>query len=335
MTAPDRALNRAEKAAVVLSVLGVERAGPILEQFSEGALRSFAIAMSRLGNIPPETVLAVITEFLADLDRHDLTVDGGIEEAREMLRDYVNEATLLRIMDDAVGPSASNVWQRLAKVDETALIDFLSHEHAQTAAVVLSRLSPEHAAQLLSGMEVEFARDVALGLGRAAALDPGVIEAIGLSLGRDFLAKQRGTSPVRPAERIGSIMNFTTETVRRAVLGRFEEIDPDLAAEVKRRLFTFADIPTRLEARDVTAVVRAVDRETLLKALAGAADNAQKSADFLLASISSRVADQIREELADVGRVRTREAEDAQNAILKEIRALEKAGEITLLGEDD
>ena len=330
------ALTRAQKAAIILGVLGSDAAGPLLEQLNEDALRNFAVAMSRLRNVPPETVTAVIGEFLEALPRMEMTVSGGLEHARMMLEEFVNEATLSRIMDDAEVPSVKNVWQKLATVDETVLIDFLSHEHPQTAAVVLSKLSAEKAGQLLGRMNPDFARGVALGLAKASSLDASVVEAIGLSLGRDFLLKQRsGGKSFKPADRIGAIMNFTTGEIRQAVLSYLDEVQPVLAEEVKRKLFTFQDIPKSLERRDVTAVVRATDPDALLKALAGAAETAPETQEFLLSNISSRVAEQLRADLAELGKVRAREAEEAQTAVVKVIRDLESSGALALISEDD
>jgi len=327
-----QALSNPEKAAVILGVLGSEMSGPIIEQFGEDMLRNFAHAMSRLRNIQPETVAKIIAEFRREIGRMDMTVWGGPTQAREMLQDYVNEATLGQIMDDIDSPSVHNVWKKLSKVDDTALAEFLAREHPQTVAVVLSKLSAEHAARILGRLEEERARDVVFGLTRTAGLDSRVVDAIGQSVSRDFLAKQTDKEPsFKPAERIGSIMNYAPGNVRNAVLAHLDQTEPEFAEEVKRKMFTFEDIPDRVERRDIAAIVRVTEPDVLLKALAGAADNAQEAREFILSSISSRVAEQIRGDLADLGKVKIREAEEAQSTMLKVIRDLESQGDLSLI----
>jgi len=329
-------LNRPEKAAIILGVLGAEGAGPLLEQLDEGALRTFAGAMARLERIPPEAVAATISEFLAEIEAMDLSVSGGLSRARDMLQDYVNEATLARIMDDAESPSIHNVWQKLSKVDDTALTEFLCREHPQTAAVVLSKLPAEHSARIIGLMESGRACEIVMGLTRAAGLEANVVEAIGRSVSRDFLANQRDAGEnYRPADRIGAIMNFTPGNTRQTVLDFLDKEDAELADLVKRKMFTFQDIPDRIEKRDIPTIVRAVDGEVFLKAMSGAAETAPETREYMLSSISSRVAEQVRADIAELGKVKVREAEEAQTAILKVIRDLQDTGDLKLIEQED
>ena len=213
------ALSQGQKAAIILGVLGADRAGPLLEQMDEETLRNFALCMARIRKIQPEVVRATIIEFLDEIERLEMTVHGGVSEAKVILEDYVNEETLTRILDDVDSPSAKTVWKKLSKVDDAALAEFLSHEHPQTVAVVLSKLPAEHAARLLGRLSEERARDIVLGLTRTASLDPRVIDAIGQSVSRDFLSKQRNEEPgFKPADKIGAIMNYAPGNIRHSVL---------------------------------------------------------------------------------------------------------------------
>ncbi len=329
-------LTQAQKAAIIIGILGPDGAGPILEQFTEPTLRNFATAMSKLHKIQPEAVRATIGEFLYELDRMDETVQGGLGHARQILQDYVAEATLTQIINEVDKPSASNVWKKLSTVDDQALAEFLTREHPQTAAVVLSKLSAEHAARVLGRVDAASARDIVFGLTKTAGLDASVIEAIGFSVSEDFLANHRGgDTAFKPSERIGTIMNYTPGDIRQAVLGFLDETQPELAEAVKASMFTFQDIPERIERRDMAGVVRQVDNDTLLNALKGAEDNAPETGEFILASISSRVAEQLRESLGEIEKIKIREAEEAQNAVLKAIREMEASGELKLIAIDD
>jgi len=329
-------LTRQQKAAIILGVLGTEAAGPILEQFDEASLRGFAQGMARLRHVEPEVVEATIAEFLHELDRFERTVKGGLTEARGLLEPHLKDAMLAQILDDVDSPTAHNVWKKLGRVNEDALADFLKREHPQTAAVVLSKLSSEVAARLLSRFESDRARDIVVGIAKAQTLDTAVIEAIGASVSRDFLANHKTEGGrVNPAERVGAIMNFTAADIRNHVLETISEQEPDFAEEIKRRMFTFEDIPERVETRDVAGIVRAVEQETLLRALAAAEETAPNTREFLLNNISTRVADQLREDLAELGTVRRRDGEQAQNAVILTIRKLVERGEIKLIEHED
>ncbi|MGD1927031.1 MAG: FliG C-terminal domain-containing protein [Paracoccaceae bacterium] len=130
-------------------------------------------------------------------------------------------------------------------------------------------------------------------------------------------------------------MNYTSGEIRQSVLDFLGEKQPEFLEAVKARMFTFADIQDRIEKRDITAIVRATAPEDLLKAMIGAQDTAPQTFEFIINSLSSRVAEQLREEMADAGKVKVREAEEAQNAMLKVIRAMEAAGELALIAVDE
>jgi flagellar motor switch protein FliG len=335
--AGERQLTRQQKAAIIIGALGPEAAGPLLERLDEASLRGFAEGMAQLRRIEPETVSRTIREFLEELTRPTPRLAGGLKTARGMLEQHVDEGTLMRILDDVDVPSVHNVWRKLSRVDEDALAEFLKREHPQTAAVVLSKLSSELAARVLSRFEPDRARDVVLGITKTQSLDPRVIETIGASVSRDFLAGQNADGFRRnPAERVGAIMNFTAAEIRNHVLEHIAETQPDFAEEIKRKMFTFEDIPARVESRDVASLVREADRDALLRALAGARESAPEAAEFVLSNISSRMAEQLREELGEIGKVRRKESEAAQAEIIMTVRALVERGDMRLVvGEDD
>ncbi|MEO0623494.1 MAG: FliG C-terminal domain-containing protein [Pseudomonadota bacterium] len=329
-------LTRQQKAAIVIGVIGPDAAGPLLERLDESSLRGFAEGMSRLKRIEPEVVNAVIREFLHELDRADSTIRGGLKLARGMLERHLDDQTLTRILDGVDAPSVHNVWRKLAKVSEEAIADFLKREHPQTAAVVLSKLSSEQAAGVLSRFPPDRARDVVMGITKTQNLDPKVIETIGASVSRDFLAGQNADGVRRdPAERVGSIMNFTAAEVRTHVLDSIGESQPDFAEEIKRKMFTFEDIPARIETRDVSAIIRGAEPDVLLRALAGARETMPESAEFILSNISSRMAEQLRENLNEIGKVRRKESEAAQNEIIMLIRGMVDRAEIKLVVSDE
>ena len=86
---------------------------------------------------------------------------------------------------------------------------------------------------------------------------------------------------------------------------------------MRRSIFTFANIPQRIAARDIPRVIRAIDQATLITALAGAdAAGMQTSAEFILDNMSVRMADQLREEVQDRDKVSASDMEEASSIIV-------------------
>jgi flagellar motor switch protein FliG len=138
-----------------------------------------------------------------------------------------------------------------------------------------------------------------------------------------------------PVERVGAILNQSPSATRDDVLEGLDAEDADFAGLVRKAIFTFAHIPERLEQRDVPRVLRAVDQAVLVTALAAGQRSQPETTQFLLSNMSQRMADNLREEMAGLGRIREKDAELAMAAVVNAIRSVESAGEITLKTEDE
>ena len=128
-----------------------------------------------------------------------------------------------------------------------------------------------------------------------------------------------------------SILNRVT--ARRKTIIALEEDDPELAEEIKKRMFVFEDIVT-LDDRSIQRVLREVDSRELALALKAASEEV---AERIYKNMSKRAAEMMREDIEYLGPVRLRDVEEAQQKIVSIIRKLEEAGEIIVArgGEDE
>lgn len=100
-------------------------------------------------------------------------------------------------------------------------------------------------------------------------------------------------------------------------------------------MFTFGDIPDRIEIKDVSKLVRAVDNATMATALSGAATSEKETVDFILSNLSKRPSEQLSEEIRELGEVKPKDADAAMNAVVQGIRDLETSGEIMLITPEE
>jgi flagellar motor switch protein FliG len=202
---------------------------------------------------------------------------------------------------------------------------------------VLSKLKVSRAAQLLGGLPGPLARRITYAVSLVSPVSPRTVarigEALGAELGRDVPRAFAGG----PVERVGALLNFSRAATRDDVLEGLGETDPGFAEAVRRSIFTYANIPARVGVRDVPKILRAVEQKVLVTALAAssASEEAQKTADFILANISQRMAETIRGEMQDLGAVKPADGEAAMTAVVAAIRELEEAGEIYLVAEEE
>jgi flagellar motor switch protein FliG len=112
----------------------------------------------------------------------------------------------------------------------------------------------------------------------------------------------------------------------RHLLESLEQTDPELAEEVRNRMFVFEDI-TKLGNQAIQRVLREIDNRDLAVALKGATKEVSK---VIFDNISKRLQEMIKEDIEFMGPVRVRDVEEAQQKIVNVIRKLDDAGEIII-----
>jgi len=138
--------------------------------------------------------------------------------------------------------------------------------------------------------------------------------------------------------RIGAILNSTAAATREDILEGLLAEDTEFGEGVRKSIFTFADIAARVSVQDVPKIMRDIDPGELVRALASATKAGGKlepSASHLLDNMSKRMAENLREEMAEVGALKQADAEAAQNAVVTAIRDAADGGVITLVEPDE
>jgi flagellar motor switch protein FliG len=329
--APRAALGRKAKAAIVVRLLLNEGADIPLGDLPDDLQARLTQTMGGMGVIDKATLMEVIGEFAQELDGIGLSFPPGIAGALSALDGRLSPQTAARLRKEAGVRQFGDPWARIRSVDLDDLVTLVDAESVEVAAVLLSKLDTAVAAALLGRLPGPQARRIAYAVSLTGAVTPEAVDRIGLSL-----AAQLDTRPVlafddAPEKRVGAILNFSASRTRDDVLSGLDETDADFAQQVRRTIFTFADIPARIAPRDIPKCARAIPQDRLVAALASAVQTGQQAAaDFILGAMSSRMADGLREEIAEAGQVSEADGEAAMGELVAAIRTLADSGEITM-----
>ncbi len=220
-------------------------------------------------------------------------------------------------------------------MDSELLLPDLERESIEVGAVILSKLKVSKAAELLGQMPGERARRITYAVSLTGDIAPGVVLRIGHAIAEQLDAQPERAFDEGPVERVGAILNFSPSATRDDVLDGLDQADSGFAQRVRRAIFTFANIPDRIDPRDVPKITREVDQTDLITALAAATGKLEKVTEFILSNMSQRMADQLREEMQEAGEINEMDGEAAMTAVVMAIRELESSGEIFLVAEDE
>ncbi len=325
-------LTRAQKAAIIVRFLMNEGADVSLADLPDELQARLTTQMGSMRYVDRGTLAEVVAEFANELEGMGLTFPRGLPGALSALDGRISPQTAARLRKEAGVRQYGDPWALIKATDAATLKPILEEESAEVAAVILSKLDVARAADLLGLLPGPAARRITYAISQTGSVSPQAVDRIGLALAAQLQDVPQSAFADDAVERVGAILNYSAAAIRDEVLEGLEETDQDFAALVRRAIFTFVHLPDRVKPVDVPRILREVDQAVLVTALAGAQDDALAPvAEFLLSNISKRLAEALREEIAERGRVRPREAEAAQTEIVNAVRRLEAAGEISLV----
>lgn len=332
---PVQPLTRPQKAAVIVRFLLAEGVKVSLRKLPDDVQLALTQEMTGLRTINHATLEAVVEEFLGEIDAIGLQFPDGLDKALGLVGDSLTPTAAARLRNQAGVDFEGDTWEVLQSVDEERLLPVLEHESIEVAAVILSKLKVSTAASILSRLPGPQARRIAYAVSQIGSIAPDTVRRIGVSLAEELDARPARAFDDEPVARVGAILNYSTAGTRDEVLEGLEETDKAFAEEVRKAIFTFANIPGRVAPRDIPKVLREVEPEALLLSVAYAAGKDADAAEFILANISQRMAENIRNEAEGKADVSTSEGEAAMSAVVAAIRELEAKGEIFLTVEDE
>ena len=230
-----------------------------------------------------------------------------------------------------VNSTTSSGFYMLRNVDPNQIIPFISKEHPQTIALILSQLEAAQAAGVLNGLPEELQADVSFRIAQMESISPQVLSELESSLADDLQSILSGqVTEIGGPKAVAEILNRTGRSTEKAVLERLDAQDPELAEDVRNQMFVFDDI-ANLTDREIQLILREVDSKDLATALKGANDEMK---DRIFTNVSERVGTMMKEEMDFSGPVRMSDVEEVQLRVVQTVRQLEEAGQVTIVRGD-
>ena len=329
MTATDATdeLTPQQKAAAFLVALGPDTASAILSFLDEDEVESIAQEISRLGRIPPGTLEGVLEEFHNAIISEGTGMSGGIEFARQLMENWQGSRRD-EIMQSLLEAAENRPFRFLTDLSPDQVVQFLSEEHPQTIALILTHLPTTFGAQILSLLPSAMQVDIALRVAHMDRTAPEMIERVeeGLRgrLGNIGTADLKG--PKDGTDNLAELLNTADRTTEKLILDTLGETDPELAERVRALMFVFEDI-VQISDKDLQEVLRTIDTKQLALALKGVSEEVS---DAIFRNLSERATETLREEIDFLGPVKVKEVEAAQTAIVAVIRELDEEGRIAM-----
>jgi flagellar motor switch protein FliG len=305
------------------------------------------IAKKVIGSLAPDVVEAVAQAML-ELPA-DLGAPGKVQDLHRELALGLNsqkrvqacrESELEPLLAASLGAERSKKvlaaikerrlqerpFMELEAADPYAVGKQLAQESPAVAAVVVAHLAPSFSAAALNAFEREKALEI---VKRVATLTPPPFPVLRRIAQRLAARTAETAGDPRPPDgkarlkTVAELLSNTTPEMEKSVIDSIQAEDAQMASDIREFLFTWEDIGT-IDKRSMQKFLGAVDTKTLSLALKGASAAVEQN---VMANLSQRVRDMVKEERELVGAVPLSEVLAGREEVLRGVRALIESGE--------
>ena len=316
-------------AAIFLMSLGEQEASEVFKHFSPKEVQKLGEAIARMRNVSRDKVDQVIMRFSDDASAQSLLVADTSSYVRSVLRRALGEDKAGLLIDRILQGGDVSGIESLKWMDPISVAELLRNEHPQIVAAILVHLDYEQSAAVLMQFTDRQRSEILLRVATLEGIQPTALKDLNEVLfrvlaGGDKIRKS-SLGGVKAAAEIINLLGTNTETV---VLDSIRSYDPELAQKIVDKMFVFDDIG-KLDPVAIQTVLKEVASETLIVALKGGSPELREK---ILANMSRRAGEALREDLESRGPLRLSEVEAQQKEILKTVRRLADEGQITLGG---
>ena len=321
-----------QDAAILLMSLGEAEAAEVFKHLSPKEVQKLGEAIARTRTVTRERVDEVVDKFTTVASSQSLLVNDSGDYVRSVLKRALGDDKATLLIDRILQGGDVSGIESLKWMDAQSVAELLRSEHPQIVAAIMVHLEFDQAADVMKLLSERQRNEVMLRIATMEGIQPTALKDLNEVLfqvlaGADKVRKSSLGGVKTAAEMINLMGNAIEGTVIEAIRNH----DPDLAQKIMDKMFVFDDL-SGLDNKSIQMVLKEVASDTLIAALKGAQPELKEK---ILANMSSRAAETLREDLESRGPMRLSEVEAQQKEVLKIVRRLADEGQIVLAGGGD
>jgi len=319
-------------AAIFLMSLGEEEAAEVFKHLTPKEVQKLGETIANMRAVSHEKVDQVMTRFTEEAASQKLLVSDTNDYVKAVLRRALGDDKASLLIDRILQGSDVSGIEGLKWMDPQSIAELLRNEHPQIMAAILVHLDSDLVAGVLKHLTERSRNEVMLRIATLEGIQPTALkdlnEVLYTVLAGGDKVRKTSLGGVQTAADIINLMGTAIET---SVIESIRLLDSDLAQKIMDKMFTFEDL-LKLDNKSIQMILKEVSGDALIIALKGASAELR---DLILANMSSRAAEGLREDLESRGPVRLSEVEGQQKEILKIVRRLSDEGSIVMGGGGD
>ncbi len=329
-------LTSQQKAAIVLASMGPEFAGPVVEKISDENMKRFITALRELREVPREKILAVIADFIVEMNGRQGLLKAGPGKAMEIAQGILDGERFERLTSGVKrrDPVKSGIWGEIELKPTQSIGVFLQTQKPEVAAFILSKLPNDIVGDVLMDLPEETSLVYVSKISEGLSFAPFVEKAIEQIIRTEFLEVSEEASDDTAISYVADILSVLDREKREHILQGIEGEDKERAQKIKDEMLTFDDLPERLPPTAVQIIFKEFDKKALDRMLKAGAMSAPAVPEYFYANISQRLAGSIREGVEAMEPLEEKDAAKAMAELMAFIGKLLSDERITLIKKE-
>ncbi|VAX31416.1 Flagellar motor switch protein FliG [hydrothermal vent metagenome] len=328
----DKIFTGPEKAAILMVSLGESQAIKILENMDEREIQMLGNYMAAMGDVDSTSMDTVTKEFYDQVDAGTGGLGiGGMDFLKTALMKALDPAKATEILNNITTPGEEmgGGLETVRMLEPGTIASFMVNEHPQTAAIVMAHLEPQKASQTIREMPEENRMEIIHRMATLGRVAPNILRELDEALQNEFRASGAVSgSKLGGVETASHLMGALDRATETSILTAMDEVDPDLANEIRNLRFTYEDI-TKIDDQGIQLILKEVNQEDLLISLKTASDTLKEK---WMNNMSERAAMMVKEDLESMGPTKISDVEKTQQKIIAVCKQLEEEGKISIGG---
>ncbi len=330
--------SKYRKVAKLLIVIGQKEASQILSRLEPEQIEAITKEIALIKTVSKEEGEAILAEFRGIFSEalgaagHLKKERGGVDVARSLLHTAFGKEKGETLLRRAVPEAIENPFQFLEDFTGEQIAFLLKDETTPVLALVLSRLSPQKAAECIKLLPGNRRLEVVKRLAKMGKTSPEVIEKVAEVLReRAHKIGKTETTEIDGKSALAAILRYADPSLGDNILEELETINPEISREIKEKLYTLDDV-IRCEDRVLQEKLRTMGDRDIALLLKG---QKPEFIDKIKGNLSANRRTVIEEERELLGPVPRKEADAVVQDFLAWFRRGRENGAILLTDDQD
>ena len=306
------------KAAILIHSMGIEAASEIISDMNESQRILIQQHLDEMDNISPDVIERVSRDFIDSLNKNTKVTlpKKGFKKDKEEPEETDSKKNTKKL-------------KALENLEPDQIVELIKDEHPQTIAAIALHLDSGVASEVISALPDDIIIDVSLRVANLDKILSGMIDEIN-NVFEEILSNKQASVVHKTSgvAQLAEILNYSDQIIAEQILSDIEKNNPELADEIKQRMFVFEDL-ILIDDKGMQKILRKVETGELAMALKGASDEVKQK---IFRNMSKRAAEMLDEEIETLGAVRMKDVETAQQAVNKVIQEMASKNEIIITG---